>query len=209
MRAERAGPYSVGRCPEVRQWRQRTLTRDSRGAAAGAAISLRGVVKRFGSIVAVDGSTWRCRRACASVCSARTAPASRRRCECSPRRRSRTRGDLGARLRAAARVQAGAAGDGRRAAARQPRRRADLSPDPDGVRTPLPRVPTPSAAASGRAALELANLAPRADTIVRELSGGMRRRLLVARGLIHRPRLVLLDEPTVGSTRRSARSCGR
>ena len=40
--------------------------------------------------------------------------------------------------------------------------------------------------------------APRADTIVRELSGGMRRRLLVARGLIHQPRLVLLDEPTVG-----------
>ncbi len=47
-------------------------------------------------------------------------------------------------------------------------------------------------------ALELANLVPRAQTIVRELSGGMRRRLLVARGLIHRPRLVLLDEPTVG-----------
>ena len=47
-------------------------------------------------------------------------------------------------------------------------------------------------------ALELANLVPRADTIVKELSGGMRRRLLVARGLIHRPRLVLLDEPTVG-----------
>ena len=33
---------------------------------------------------------------------------------------------------------------------------------------------------------------------MRELSGGMRRRLLVARGLIHRPQLVLLDEPTVG-----------
>jgi len=47
-------------------------------------------------------------------------------------------------------------------------------------------------------ALKLANLEPRADTIVRELSGGMRRRLLVARGLIHQPRLVLLDEPTVG-----------
>src|SRR5438067_2259774 len=47
-------------------------------------------------------------------------------------------------------------------------------------------------------ALQLANLKHRADTIVRELSGGMRRRLLVARGLIHKPRLVLLDEPTVG-----------
>jgi lipooligosaccharide transport system ATP-binding protein len=47
-------------------------------------------------------------------------------------------------------------------------------------------------------ALQIANLVPRADTIVRELSGGMRRRLLVARGLIHQPRLVLLDEPTVG-----------
>ena len=47
-------------------------------------------------------------------------------------------------------------------------------------------------------ALEIANLVARADTKVSELSGGMRRRLLVARGLIHRPRLVLLDEPTVG-----------
>ncbi|MGA2007531.1 MAG: ABC transporter ATP-binding protein [Solirubrobacteraceae bacterium] len=47
-------------------------------------------------------------------------------------------------------------------------------------------------------ALAIANLTARADTRVSELSGGMRRRLLVARGLIHQPRLVLLDEPTVG-----------
>jgi lipooligosaccharide transport system ATP-binding protein len=62
----------------------------------------------------------------------------------------------------------------------------------------LYRVPRGERSAAVARALEIANLIPRADTIVRELSGGMRRRLLVARGLIHRPRLVLLDEPTVG-----------
>ncbi len=62
----------------------------------------------------------------------------------------------------------------------------------------LYRVPRNEREAAVRRALEIANLLPRADTIVKELSGGMRRRLLVARGLIHGPRLVLLDEPTVG-----------
>ena len=62
----------------------------------------------------------------------------------------------------------------------------------------LYRVPRPERLDAVERALAIANLGPRADTIVRELSGGMRRRLLVARGLIHRPRLVLLDEPTVG-----------
>jgi lipooligosaccharide transport system ATP-binding protein len=62
----------------------------------------------------------------------------------------------------------------------------------------LYRVPRAEREEAVERALDIANLRPRADTIVRELSGGMRRRLLVARGLIHRPRLVLLDEPTVG-----------
>jgi lipooligosaccharide transport system ATP-binding protein len=46
--------------------------------------------------------------------------------------------------------------------------------------------------------LEFARLADRADAQVRELSGGMRRRLLIARALVNRPELVVLDEPTTG-----------
>lgn len=47
-------------------------------------------------------------------------------------------------------------------------------------------------------ALDLVDLAGRADEPVERFSGGMKRRLNLALGLVHAPRAVLLDEPTVG-----------
>jgi ABC-2 type transport system ATP-binding protein len=46
--------------------------------------------------------------------------------------------------------------------------------------------------------LERTGLADRANEPVKQFSGGMRRRLNIACGVLHQPRVVLLDEPTVG-----------
>ena len=46
--------------------------------------------------------------------------------------------------------------------------------------------------------LEAVNLVDRADAVVGSLSGGMQRRLSLAAAIIHRPKLVVLDEPSTG-----------
>ncbi|RPF42881.1 ABC-2 type transport system ATP-binding protein [Thermodesulfitimonas autotrophica] len=60
------------------------------------------------------------------------------------------------------------------------------------------RIPRDEVAQRITAVLEMVGLKERAQNLVETYSGGMRKRLDIACGLIHRPRLLFLDEPTLG-----------
>ena len=59
-----------------------------------------------------------------------------------------------------------------------------------------------------REVLERFRLTDRSSDIVETLSGGMKRRLELAKALLHRPRLLLFDEPSTGLTPQRAGSSG-
>jgi lipooligosaccharide transport system ATP-binding protein len=163
-----------------------------------AAISLRGVVKRYGEIVAVNGLDL---EVSPGICFGLLGPNGAGKSTTMRMLTAQTLADEG---------ELSVLGYSLPSESKQSRLEMGVVPQLDNLDVELTcrqiltvyarlyRVPRGDRPAAVQRALEIANLVPRADTIVRDLSGGMRRRLLVARGLIHQPRLVLLDEPTVG-----------
>jgi lipooligosaccharide transport system ATP-binding protein len=164
--------------------------------AAMAAIELRGVVKRFGPIVAVDGLDLDVPE---GICLGLLGPNGAGKSTTMRLITGQALPDAGE-LRALGHELPGDSKAARAEMGVVPQLDnldVDVTVEDNlAVYARLYRVPDVGAAVDR--ALDLARLRDRRRDAVDELSGGMRRRLLLARGLVHEPRLILLDEPTVG-----------
>jgi lipooligosaccharide transport system ATP-binding protein len=167
-------------------------------AAGAPAISVRGAVKRFGAITAVDGLDL---EVPAGACVGLLGP------------NGAGKSTLMRLLTAQAIADEGELeilGHRLPGESKQARAQCGVVPQLDNLDTTLTveqnlvvfahlyRIPRRERHDAVDRALAIANLTDRRTAKVDQLSGGMRRRLLIARALVHRPRLVLLDEPTVG-----------
>ena len=64
--------------------------------------------------------------------------------------------------------------------------------------SPLYNVPAKLRKERVEELMKFVELWDRRDSLVKEFSGGMKRRLEIARGLLHHPKVIFLDEPTLG-----------
>lgn len=162
------------------------------------AISLRGVVKRFGPVTAVDGLDL---EVTAGTCVGLLGPNGAGKSTTMKMLTAQAIADAG---------EITVLGHDLPGDSKAARAQMGIAPQLDNLDTTLTveqnlvvfahlyRVPRAERRAAIERALQIAKLGERRNAKTDELSGGMRRRLLIARALLHRPRLLLLDEPTVG-----------
>ena len=159
-----------------------------------AALSLLSAVKRYGAVTALDGVTLEILPGEFFGLLGPNGAGKSTLCPCSPGsaaggRRGEDRGTPGGRRGGAARPGPGSPGAGALSL-------SDRGGKPRGLRRALGTGP--AASSRGSTIARGLQLFERRDALVRTFSGGMKRRLNLAAALLHRPRLLLCDEPTVG-----------